>query len=75
MRQLLFRRNYYRGIAQLSPAARLEVYDAIMRYAFSGESTEVSKECAPMLSMILENIDVDFDNYERRNAENPQKYT
>lgn len=69
MRTVIFRRNYYAGLAQLEPGKRLEAYDAIMRYAFEGERTDVSPECAPVLAVIFDSIDADFRRFERKTRE------
>lgn len=65
MRQLIFRKNYHTGLMHLDPDKRLEVYDAIMLYAFENKKTEVSPECKPILAIILESINADFRRYER----------
>jgi hypothetical protein len=69
MRQLIFRKSYYVGIEKLPADQRLEVYDAIMKYAFTGEVVDVTKSCTPLLSMIVESISRDFDRYEQRYRE------
>lgn len=70
MRQLLFRKSYYNGISELSPENQLEMYSAIMRYAFEGETVEVSKECKPLFSMIMESMNWDIAKYERKVRDN-----
>lgn len=42
------------------------MYDAIMKYAFFGEVVESSSECAPLLSMIFESINIDIERYENK---------
>lgn len=68
MRQLIFRKCYYEGIAKLSEKAQLEAYTAIMKYAFSTETIDQSSECAPLLSMIFYSIDGDMERYEKRSG-------
>lgn len=69
MRHLLFRRSYYKGISKLPPEQRVEVYDAIMRYAFNGEYSKLSPAGTALFSTIADSIDADVEKYERNKAE------
>lgn len=67
MRQLIFRKSYYNGLCQLSPEKRLEAYDAIMEYAFGeGDGKLPSEDLRPILTVILDSINLDFDRYEAK---------
>ena len=68
MRQLIFRKDYYIGIAALPEKLQLEAYTAIARYAFYGETPcgELSPELKPVLASIFYTIDMDIAKYERR---------
>lgn len=66
MRQLLFRKSYYTGISKLPPDKQVEVYDAIMRYAFNGELGALSPAAAPLFYTIAESINADVEKYERK---------
>lgn len=66
MRQMIFRKNYYEGISKLPDKERLEAYEAIMKYAFTGERTATSNLCAPLLTVVFCSMDADFEKYEKK---------
>lgn len=66
MRQMIFRKHYYEGISKLPDKERLEAYEAIMKYAFTGERAATSDLCAPLLTVIFCSMDVDFEMYEAK---------
>ena len=69
MRHLLFRKLYYFGISKFPKEQQADIYDAVMRYAFSGEIVEVPDECKPLFSTIVESINNDVERYERKRKE------
>lgn len=74
MKQLIFRKNYYEGISLLPDKERLEAYDAIMRYAFTGERVETSDLCVPLLSVIFFSMDADWEKYEAKKCSKRRGY-
>lgn len=70
-RQLVFRKTYYTGIKGLDPEKRLEAYDAIMQYAFETppELSTLSKDVRPVVSIILDSIEADFQRWKAKQEE------
>ena len=65
MKSIIFRSKYVKALEQLSSEKRLEAYDAIMAYVFTGEVKTIHTEIAPLVSMICESIFEDYERYER----------
>lgn len=70
-RQLVFRKTYYTGLKGLDPEKRLEAYDAIMQYAFETppELSTLSKDVRPVVSIILDSIEADFQRWKVKREE------
>ena len=70
-RQLIFRKTYYTGLKGLDPEKRLEAYDAIMQYAFETppELSTLSKDACPVVSIILDSIEADFQRWKVKREE------
>lgn len=70
-RQLIFRKTYYTGLKGLDPEKRLEAYDAIMQYAFETppELSTLSKDARPVVSIILDSIEADFQRWKVKREE------
>lgn len=70
-RQLIFRKTYYTGLKGLDPEKRLEAYDAIMQYAFATppELSTLSKDVRPVVSIILDSIEADFQRWKVKREE------
>lgn len=64
MKTFIFRSSYWGALSLLEPEQRLEAYDAIMTYAFTGQAKKVSKVCAPAFSLICSSIDCDRNKWE-----------
>lgn len=56
-RGVLFYLSYYEAIQGLKPMQRLEVYDAIFRYAFCGTEPTPSKTIKPLWTLIKPTLD------------------
>lgn len=57
---IIFRSGYWDALSLLEPEQRLEAYEAIMTYAFTGQTKKVSRMCAPVFSLICSSIDSDL---------------
>ena len=67
MNTFIFRKNYWIGLKELPPEQRLAAYDVIMEYVFDEEiKAPVFKECIPVLSMIFESVERDFERIVKR---------
>ena len=66
MNSIIFRARYMKALSMLPPTRRLEAYDAIFAYAFTGEAVGVSETCAPIVTVICESIREDYERYEER---------
>lgn len=64
MKTIIFCSSYWNALSLFDQAKRLEAYDAIMAYAFTGEMKKVSRECAPAVSLICSSIEFDYSKYE-----------
>ena len=65
MNTIIFRSQYVEALQLFSPEQRLEAYDSIMSYAFTGAMKTPSKEIAPALALICASLDSDRAKYER----------
>ena len=65
MRQLIFRKSYYRALSLLNSQQQLQAYHAIMKYAFDDEYIKIPSEIYPLIDCIIESIDADFKKYEK----------
>ena len=72
----VFYKDWYKAVAKMDDATRLEVYDGIMRYAFDGEVGEISPMANVALNFVLPKMLRDIERYEAvvaRNKENGKK--
>lgn len=73
MKTIIFRSSYWDALSLLEPEQRLEAYDSIMSYAFTGKFKKPSKEVVPVFSLICSSIDFDYSKYETARKERGQE--
>lgn len=73
MKTIIFRSSYWDALSLFEPEQRLEAYDAIMAYAFTGTLKKPSKEVVPVVSLICSSIDFDYSKYETAKKERAQE--
>lgn len=72
----IFYKEWKDAISDLPVEVRLEIYEAVMEYAFSGVSPQLSQLATVAFAFIKQDIDRSLDNYQRitdRNKINGQK--